>query len=152
MRTLAPHIPAFSPSQKEIAAMEAIRKQIMRGIFIFIVFFNVFLFLRFFLRLFGADPVNPFAAFIFAVSGLFLIPIFGIFPNFRDEIVAGQMAVDVSAFVAGFCYNILSFMIMIILQIASSMMRMKKQTKETVEKGKPINTRPVDETFNHSSP
>lgn len=152
MRTLAPHIPAYTPSQKEIVTLEAIRKQIMRGIFIFMVFFNVFLFLRFFLRLFGADPTNPFAGFIFAVSGLFLLPIFGIFPTFKDEIVAGQMAVDVSAFVAGFCYNVLSFMIMIILQIVSSMMRMNKQKKETVEKGKPINTKPIDESFNHSSP
>lgn len=152
MRTLAPHIPAFNPSQKEIVAMEAIRKQIMRGIFIFMIFFNVFFFLRFFLRLFGADPSNPFAAFIFIVSGLFLLPIFGIFPNFRDEITAGQMAVDISAFVAGFCYNVLSIMIMIILQIATSMMRMKKQTKESLDKGKPINTSHVDRTFGHNRP
>jgi len=149
MRFLTPKIPTFNPSQKDLLIVESVGKQILRGILIFIVISNVFLFLRIFLRLFGADPENPFAAFIFVISGIFLLPFFGIFPTFRDEIIPGEMTFDVSAFVAGFCYNVLMVMALIVIQIVKSMLRTRKQTKETVEKGKPINTTPIDQSFTH---
>lgn len=132
--------------------MEVLRKQLLRGLFVFMILANVFLFLRFFLRMFGADPANPFAAFIFTLSSIFMWPFFGIFPQYRDEIIAGDMTADVSAIVAGFCYNILLIAAMIIIQVVTSMFRARRQAKETVEKSKPINTNPVDQTFNHGNP
>lgn len=152
MRTLAQHIPRFSPSEKELVVMEVLRKQILRGIFIFMLIENVFLFLRFFLRLLGADPANPFAAFIFAISAIFMFPFFGIFPQFRDEIIAGEMTIDISAFAAGFCYNILSITAMIVVQIVGSILRTKRQKDETIKKDKPIETKQVDRTFGHQTP
>jgi glucan phosphoethanolaminetransferase (alkaline phosphatase superfamily) len=150
MRTLAPHIPTFTRSQKDIVVMEVLRKQLLRGLFIFMIVSNVFLFLRIFLRLLGADPANPFAAFIFALSGLFMLPFFGIFPQFRDQIAPGQMTVDISAFAAGFCYNVLIISAMIVVQVIFSIMRTKRQEKESVEKDKPINEGPIDRTFGHN--
>jgi YGGT family len=37
--------------------------------------------LRFFLKLVGADPTNPFAQFLYNFTGFFLYPFFGIVPN-----------------------------------------------------------------------
>ena len=132
--------------------MEMIRKEMLRGLFIFLLISNVFLFLRFFLRLFGADPNNGFASFIFGVSNIFLFPFVGIFPRFHDEIIPGAMALDLSALTAGFCYNILVVLLMIIIQIGTSMLRTSKQAKESVEKGKPINIPSVDRTMSHHAP
>jgi hypothetical protein len=139
-------MPAFNASQKELLVLEMVRKETLRALFIFLLVSNVFLFLRFFLRIFGADPQNAFASFIFLISNLFLLPFFGIFPHFRDQIVAGQMAFDFSAMTAGFCYNILIILIMCVIQIITSMVRTRKQTHETVDKGKPIDTQPIEQT------
>ncbi|MBA3724319.1 MAG: YggT family protein [Candidatus Levybacteria bacterium] len=152
MRFLTSQVPTFNRPQKEVVRMEVVRKQIIRGIFIFLIVSNVFLFLRFFLRLFGADPENFFAGLIFMISTLFLLPFFGIFPNSHDGIIAGEMAVDSSAMVAGFCYNILGVLAMIVVQIGTAMLRTNKQADASVEKGKPINTQTVDQTFNHHQP
>ncbi len=152
MRILTPHMPAFNASQKELLVLETLRKEVIRGLFIFLLISNVFLFLRFFLRLFGADPNNAFASFIFGVSNIFLFPFVGIFPRFRDEIIPGEMAVDLSAMTAGFCYNILIILIMCVIQIVTSMLRTSKQAQESVEKGRPINTHNVDRTMSHHGP
>jgi hypothetical protein len=152
MRTIAPNLPTFSRPQKEVLIMEVLRKQLLRGLFIFLLLSNVFLFLRIVLRLFGADPLNPFAAFIFALSSVFMFPFFGIFPQYNDRIIAGDMTVDMSAFIAGFCYNVLVITAMVVIQIVASIMRTRRQQQESVKKGKPINTNPVDRTFGHSQP
>mgnify|MGYP000996645591 CR=1 FL=1 len=149
MRSLTPQVPSFNKPQKEVVKMEVVKKQIIRGIFIFLIVSNVFLFLRFFLRLFGADPENFFAGLIFMISNLFLFPFFGIFPNSHDSIIAGEMAVDSSAMVAGFCYNVLGVLAMIVTQIITSMIRTKRQADESIKKSKPINTHTVDEVFSH---
>lgn len=133
MKSLSHHLPTFIPKSKEMALMDGLRKQILRGLFVFMVISNVFFFLRIFLRLFGADPANPFAAFIFAISSLFMFPFFGIFPQYHDQIIAGEMTVDISAFVAGFCYNILSIAAMVITQIVVSILRTRKQVEQKIE-------------------
>ncbi len=152
MRVLTPRMPTFNTSQKELLVMEMLRKEAIRGLFIFLLVSNVFLFLRFFLRLFGADPNNGFASFIFGISNIFLFPFVGIFPRFRDEIIPGEMAVDLSAMTAGFCYNILVILLMSVIQIVTSMLRTSKQAHESVEKGKPINTHNIDRTLSHHGP
>ena len=90
------------------------------------------------LRLFGADPNNLFAGFIFLVSGFFLLPFLGIFPQYRNDIVAGHMSVDISAFIALFCSNVLIVLSMCIIYVATRMVKTRKQTSETMEKSKPV--------------
>jgi hypothetical protein len=152
MRTIAPNMPTFSHSQKEVLVIEVLRKQLLRSLFILMILSNVFLFLRIVLRSFGADPANPFAAFIFALSSVFMLPFFGIFPQYNDTIVAGDMTFDMSAFIAGFCYNILIITAMIVIQIVVSIIRARRQKEESLKKGRPINTQPVDRTFGPSQP
>lgn len=47
----------------------------------FILALEIFLLLRFALKLIGADPFNPFAQFLYNVTGFFLYPFIGIVPN-----------------------------------------------------------------------
>lgn len=137
-------------TDKELLVIDVLRKQILRMLSIFLILANVFLFLRIVLRLFGADPTNPFAAFIFVLSTVFMLPFIGIFPQFRDEIIAGEMTVDISAFIAGFCYNILVVVTMVIIQIVSSIIRMSKKQKDPYEKRKPEKQQKLERSFNHN--
>lgn len=81
-----------------------------------------------------------------------MLPFFGIFPQFRDEIIPGEMTFDVSAFAAGFCFNVLSITVMVVTQIVVSILRTRRQEKEALEKDKPINPEPVERTFGHNQP
>ena len=47
----------------------------------FIVALELFFLLRFVLELIGADPQNPFAEFLYSLTGFFLYPFLGIVPN-----------------------------------------------------------------------
>ncbi len=49
----------------------------------FIVVLEVTLFLRFFLKLIGADPLNLFAGFLFSLTDIVLYPFAGIVPAYR---------------------------------------------------------------------
>src|SRR6266480_1899370 len=97
----------INPVQKKLLLIEAFRKETLRGLSILLLVSVVFLFLRIVFRLFGANPETLFAGFVYLISGIFLLPFFGIFPRFRDTIVAGQMTVDVSAIIALFSYIII---------------------------------------------
>jgi hypothetical protein len=141
----------IKPAQKEMLFIELLRKELLRVLLLFLLVSNVFLFLRIVLRVFGADPANAFAAFIFFVSSIILLPVFGIFPQVRDTIVGGHPSFDFSAFIALFCYNILTFLAMGIIQIGCSMIRTSKQANEASEKGKPIDTKIVDRSIGSRS-
>ena len=125
-------------AQKGILVVDVLKKQLIRGLFIYLLIAIVFIFLRMVLRLFGADPQNLFASFIFVVSGFFLLPFFGIFPRFREDIIAGEPTVDVSAFIALFCLNILIVLLMSVIYITARMVKTRKQARETVETSKPL--------------
>ncbi len=126
-------------AQKGILVVDVLKKQLIRALFIYLLVANVFIFLRMVLRLFGADPQNLFASFIFVISGFFLLPFFGIFPRFREEIIAGEPTADVSAFMGLFCLNILLFLLMSVIYITAQMVKTRKQARETVETSKPLN-------------
>ncbi len=128
----------IEPAQKEIIVIDVIKKQLIRALFIYLLVSNVFIFLRIVLRMFGADPANIFAGFIFIVSGLFLLPFFGIFPRFYDPIVTGSPTADMSAIIALFCSNIMVFLIMSIIYVISRMLKTRKQTSETIKRSKPV--------------
>lgn len=125
--------------QKEIVVLESWKKNLLRGLLLLWLVANVFLFLRIFIRLFGADPNNIFAGFIYIVSGLFLLPFFGIIPEVQETIIAGQNKIDISAMIAWFCINILIVLIMAGTYIAVTIMKSGKQTSATVEQKKTIN-------------
>jgi YggT family protein len=128
----------INPAQKEILVVDVLKRQLLRLLVIYLLISNVFIFLRMVLRLFGADPQNFFAGFIFLISGLFLLPFFGIFPQYKEAIVAGKSYVDVSAFIALFCSNVLVILVISIVYIGTRMVKTRKQTRETLEKSKSI--------------
>lgn len=136
----------IDPTQKEILVVDVLKKQLIRALIIYLLVTNVFIFLRMVLRLFGADPENAFAGFIFIVSGFFLIPFFGMFSQSQDTIIAGDPEVDVSAFIALFCSNILVFLAMSVIYVATRMIKTRKQAKETVERSKPVDTTVAEES------
>lgn len=135
----------INPAQKEILLIDVIKKQLIRGLLIYFFVSNVFIFLRIVLRLFGADPNNFFAGFIYTISGIFLLPFFGIFPQYNEPIEAGDPTVDVSAFIAAFCINVLIMLAMIVIYIVSRMIKTRKQAHETVEKSKPVDATEAEE-------
>jgi YggT family protein len=128
----------IDPAQKEILVIDVLKRQLIRLLIIYFLITNVFIFLRILIRLFGADPQNFFAGFIFLISGFFLLPFYGIFPQYRDVIIAGESSVDVSAFIALFCSNILIFLAMGIIYIGTRIIKTRKQAKETLEQSKPV--------------
>jgi hypothetical protein len=136
----------IDPTQKEILIVDVIKKQLIRILIIYLLVTNVFIFLRMLLRLLGADPANMFAGFIFMVSGLFLLPFYGIFPQYREEIVAGKMYADVSAFVALFCSNVLVCLAMCLIFVLTRIVKTRKQANETVERSKPVDTTIAEES------
>jgi YggT family protein len=136
----------INPAQKEILLIEVIRKQLVRALLIYLLVSNVFVFLRMVLRLMGADPENFFAGFIFAVSGFILLPYAGIFPQFREPIIAGRSVVDISAFISIFCSNVLVLLAISVIFIVTRMLKTKKQASETVEKSKPVDATKAEES------
>jgi YggT family protein len=128
----------INPAQKEILVVDVLKRQLLRILVIYLLVTNVFIFLRMVIRMFGADPQNFFAGFIFLVSGFFLLPFYGIFPQYRQEIVAGKSVIDISAFIALFCSNVLVLLVMSIIYIGTRMVKTKKQATETLDKSKPV--------------
>ena len=55
----------INPAQKEILVVDVLKRQLLRLLVIYLLVSNVFIFLRMVIRLFGADPQNLFAGFIF---------------------------------------------------------------------------------------
>ena len=123
------------------------KKRVFRGLYIFLLLSEVFLFLRVILRLFGANPDNLFAGFIYIVSGVFLLPFFGILTTSNDQIIAGQMAVDKSALVAMFCYFVLTILALCVVHLWSKIVRIQSQADETVKKSRPVDTTVVEESI-----
>ncbi len=134
-------------AKKKLLMIEALRKELLRGLSILLLVSLVFLFLRIILRLLGADPQTAFAAFIYLVSGIFMLPFFGIFPQSHDQIVAGKMTIDTSALIAFFCYLILILLAMAVVHIATKIIRTQSQAEETVEKSHPVDTDVVDQSI-----
>jgi len=92
--------------EKKVIKVDAAKKEIIRILFIILLLAVVFIFLRLVLKLFGANPETVFVGFIYLVSGFFMLPFFGIFPQYND-VLPGRATVDVVAIIALFCYLIL---------------------------------------------
>jgi hypothetical protein len=130
--------------QKELLVIENFRKELLRGLFILLLVSLVFLFLRILLKLIGANPENIFTGFIYIVSGIFLLPFFGILPEMDNEL-PGEPSVDTPAFIAFFCYIVLILLAMAVIQIGSMIMRSNKKVKKTLEEERTIDTTVVDD-------
>ncbi len=131
-------------SKKELVAFEATKREIIRGLFIFLLVGEVFLFLRIIFRAIGANPGTAFGGFIYTISGFFLLPFFGIFPQLQDEIVAGKSALDAQAFLAFFCYLVLIPLAMAVVSIVINMLKTRKQADEIIEKDNPVDPSEID--------
>jgi hypothetical protein len=128
----------FDTAEKSLVVIEATKKEILRGILVFWLVSTIFLFLRIFLEAMGADPQSFFAAFIYLISGIFLLPFFGIFPQAHDTIQPGHPTLDSPAFTAIFCYTILVILAVLVVVIVTKMLKTGKQVNETVEKNHPV--------------
>ena len=144
MRIRTRTVDKIDEPHKELFAWEVWKKEIIRGLLIFWLVSTVFLFLRIVLRGLGSNPDSLFAGFIYLVSGFFLLPFYGIFPQLRDEIIGGRPSFDPAAFTAIFCYTILVLLAMAVVAIGVNMFKTRKQMDETVEKDNPIDPSSVD--------
>lgn len=68
---------------------------------------------RFLLRLFGANPLSPFAAFIYAITGVFVYPFTGLFP----DVGAGRAVFEPQTLVAMAVYAVIAWGIDRLLRI-----------------------------------
>jgi hypothetical protein len=128
----------INSTEKEILSLEATKKKLLRGILIFWLLSTVFLFLRIILEAFGSDPKSLFAACIYFLSGLFLLPFWGIFPNYQDTIQAGKPTFDAPAAVAIFCYTILVILALSVTWIVIKNIKTGKQIDKIKSENKPL--------------
>ena len=131
-------------SQKKILVIESLRKEIIRWLFVFLLVAGTFLFLRFFLKLIGANPDSFFAAFVYLISGIFMLPFFGIIPNELPP-AAGQMDFDGTALLAIFCYIILVLMGVAVVHLGAKIFKIGKQKEGSVQKKEIFDTSVIDE-------
>lgn len=73
-----------------------------------------FLGARIILRLFGANPLTPFVAWIYSVSEVILSPFKGIFPSTS---ITGSSVFDISAFIALVVYAVVSYVVLSLLNM-----------------------------------
>lgn len=128
----------IKPAEKKLLQVEALKKAIIRGLSIYWLVSTVFFLLRIILEAIGSNALSPFAFFIYLVSNIFLLPFFGILPNFRNTIVSGQSTFDAPALLAIFCYSILIPLVMAVTYIAVKIFRTARQVEETLNKNNPI--------------
>lgn len=128
----------ISPAKKKFILIEADKKKINRFLLILWLVSTVFLFLRILLESLGSDPRSLFAAFIYIISGIFLLPFFGIFPNSENTMQPGISTFDEPAFVCIVCYTILILLAVALTYILTKMLKTEKQVDETVRKNNPI--------------
>lgn len=134
----------LNSAQKSLLVIEGIRKELLRGLTIFILVAVVFLFLRLLLKLFGANPATIIVGIIYFVSDIILFPYYGIFPHAQD-LLPGRPEIDTAAFFAIFCYLVLIGLAMAIIQLGAMIMKTGKQVNETVERKKPVDTSVVED-------
>jgi hypothetical protein len=137
----------IDPVAKKLIVLEARKKEIFRGLIIFLLFSTGTLFLRIILRAVGANPQSLFAGLVYVISTIFLLPFLNIFPQFQDMPIAGKPAFDASAAVAIFCYIVLVLVIMAVTYIAIRILNIEKQVDAVVKKDHPVDTRIVNEVI-----
>jgi hypothetical protein len=137
----------IDPVAKKLIVLEARKKEIFRGLIIFLLFSTGTLFLRIILRAVGANPQSLFAGLVYVISTIFLLPFLNIFPQFQDMPIAGKPAFDASAAVAIFCYIVLVLAIMAVTYIAIRILNIEKQVDAVVKKDHPVDTRIVNEVI-----
>lgn len=130
--------------EKDLVVIEAVKKEVIRGLGIFLLLAVTFLFLRIVFALLGSNPNSLFAGFVYLVSGIFLLPFWGIFPQLRTNPVAQEIIFDSAAFIALFSYLLVIPLTMAIVAIVASMFKTNKQVHETVEKDTLIDPSDVD--------
>ena len=128
----------INPAEKDIVLLEAKKKQGFRTASIVWLIVTVFIFLRIFLEGLGSDPKSLFVSFIYLISGLFLLPFWGIFPSSHQTIQPGVPTFDSPAVTAIFCYTIIVLLGMGVSSLIIRMYKTGKQVDETVKKDNPI--------------
>ena len=125
-------------AEKDLVMLEANKRVILRVIFIVWLVSTVFLFLRILFEGIGASPFSGFSAFIYIISGIFLLPFVGMFPSSHNNPQPGTPVLDASAFVAMFSYTLLAILAAVITYFVIRMRKTSKQVDETVKKDHPV--------------
>jgi YggT family protein len=110
--------PVPAPVAKQVAAARVAeayrqeranrqRRRIERFIGYVVTVIDVFLVIRLALKLFGANPLSPFASFIYAITGPFLLPFQSLFPNPSS----GRYTLELTTLVAIILYPVFAWMI-----------------------------------------
>jgi uncharacterized protein YggT (Ycf19 family) len=104
----------------EAAKRASIFSWIINTIYTLVGFLQVLLFLRFFLRLLGANPENQFAQFIYSLSEPFIAPFATLFISpVSDESVnpiGGMNIFDLNAIVAMIVYALLCWLAVVLVK------------------------------------
>ncbi|SRR6266404_5775168 len=128
----------IKPAEKKFFILEGSKKNINRFLGIFWLVSTAFLFLRIFLESIGSDPRSIFVTIIYIISGVFLLPFFGILPGFNNTIQPGKPTFDAPALTAIFSYTILILLAVALTHLFTKIMKTEKQVDETVEKNNPV--------------
>ena len=81
---------------------------------------ETFLLIRFFLKLFGANPASWFTAFVYWVSNIFMLPFYGVFRNTAPAGPGIARVFEPSTLVAAIIYVLLAWGISRLLLIIQS--------------------------------
>lgn len=128
----------ITPAEKKFFILEGNKKKIIRFLWIFWLLSTGFLFLRIFLETMGADPHSLFVMIIYLISGIFLLPFYGLFPYAASTIQPGKPTFDATALTCIFCYTVIILIASIIIHLVTGIKKIEEQVDETVEKNNPV--------------
>jgi uncharacterized protein YggT (Ycf19 family) len=111
--------PAPTPGVSEGQARKYAIGKIIDFIRWFIVALELLFLLRFVLELIGADPLNPFAEFLYSLTGFFLYPFLGIVPNTHLG-TKGNAFIDWSTLIGMAVYGIVYMILRLFLRTTIS--------------------------------
>lgn len=127
-----------NPVQKKVLTLEATKRTINKAFLIFWLVSTVFLLLRVLLEGLGSNPHSLFALFIYLVSGVFLLPFFGMFSSSQNSLVPDVASFDGTALLAILCYSILILLGSAVLYLIVRILKTNKQVQVTTKTNKPI--------------
>lgn len=128
--TQQPGYAATEQFTRDVAAERQLKLyQFTRIVWTVLGILEVFLALRFVLKLIGANPASGFAVFIYGLSGLFTAPFTGLVSTW----VSGQTVLEVTTLIAMAVYALLFWGVVRLIPILTDRARVRTVTRTTRE-------------------
>lgn len=108
----------------------AFRYITIRSLWIALIVVDFLLFVRIILKVFGANPMSPIVFIWYAITGILLLPFYGIFP---EPHYSSDIVVDVVAMIALVIYTGLFLTGMVVILLVAKIMRRKEEVQGTGE-------------------